>query len=102
MDYYVEQTHTNRITSFGTVTEDWTSVVPFFDKWIKPKPIRVIFHPPATIVYWDDNTKTVVKCSENEEFIQEVGLAMSFIKKLYPNRSEFLRLLENAYYQKEE
>lgn len=31
-----------------------------------PKIERVIFNPPATIVFWDDKTKTVVKCSECE------------------------------------
>jgi hypothetical protein len=65
-------------------------------------PKRIIFNPPATIVYWNDGTKTVVKCSENEEFIPEVGLAMAFIRKLYPKRSEFLKFLESAYYQEKE
>lgn len=63
------------------------------------KPEKIIFNDPATIVYWNDGTKTVVKCSKNEKFIEEVGLAMAFMKKLYPSRSEFLRLVENAYHQ---
>lgn len=63
------------------------------------KPNRVIFNNLTTVVYWEDGTKTVVKCSENETFIPEVGLAMAFIRKLYPNRSEFLRFLKNAHYQ---
>ena len=29
-----------------------------------PKIERVIFSPPATIVFWSDKTKTVVKCRE--------------------------------------
>lgn len=29
---------------------------------------KVIFNPPATIVFWKDGTKTVVKCKEGEEF----------------------------------
>ena len=24
---------------------------------------KIIFNPPATIVFWEDGTKTVVKCS---------------------------------------
>lgn len=35
---------------------------------------RVIFNPPATIVLWDDGTKTVVKCSEDDEWDEEKGL----------------------------
>ena len=46
-----------------------------------PWPSHVIFHPPATVVFWDDDTKTVVKCMEDEEFNPEVGLAMCFCKK---------------------
>lgn len=43
---------------------------------------EVIFHYPATIVYWTDGTKTVVKCQENEtSFDREKGLAMAIAKK---------------------
>lgn len=33
-----------------------------------PEIKKVIFNPPATIVFWLDGTKTVVKCKEGEEF----------------------------------
>lgn len=49
-------------------------------------PVNVIFNPPATIVMWNDNTKTVVKCMEGEEFNPEVGLAMCFCKKVMGDR----------------
>ena len=42
---------------------------------------RIIFNPPATIVFWQDGTKTVVKCQNGEEFDPEKGLAMAVIKK---------------------
>ena len=42
--------------------------------------VDVIFNGPATIVFWGDGTKTVVKCSE-EEFDHEKGLAMAIAKK---------------------
>ena len=51
------------------------------------KPVRVIFNPPATIVFWSDNTKTVVKCSEDDKFDQTMGLAMAICKKMYGNSS---------------
>lgn len=51
------------------------------------KPVRVIFNPPATIVFWNDDTKTVVKCSEDDEFDQTMGLAMAICKKMYGNSS---------------
>ena len=38
---------------------------------------NVIFNPPATVVYWTDGTKTVVKCNENDIFDPEKGLALA-------------------------
>ena len=46
---------------------------------------KVIFNAPATIVLWNDGTKTVVKCSENDTFDPEKGLAFCFLKKLLGN-----------------
>lgn len=60
-------------------------------------PIRnVIFNPPATIVLWDDGTKTVVKCHDGE-FSEEFGFAMAVMRKLYGTRSGFLAQIRNAY-----
>lgn len=42
---------------------------------------KVIFNPPATIVFWADGTKTVVK-AHGEEFDREKGLAMAIAKKV--------------------
>ena len=42
---------------------------------------RVIFSPPATIVFWGDGTKTIVKCMDGDTFNPEVGVAMATIKK---------------------
>lgn len=41
---------------------------------------NVIFNPPATIVFWADGTKIVVK-AHGEEFDPEKGLAMAISKK---------------------
>ena len=41
---------------------------------------RVIFSDPATIVFWSDGTKTIVK-AYNEPFDKEKGLAMAICKK---------------------
>jgi len=49
---------------------------------------RVIFNNPATIVIWNDGTKTVVK-AYNEEFDKEKGLAMAIIKFLSANKGNF-------------
>lgn len=36
-------------------------------------PTNVIFNGPATIVFWNDGTKTVVKCSDGDEYDPESG-----------------------------
>lgn len=46
----------------------------------------VIINPPATIVIWEDDTKTVVKCGEGETFDPEKGLAMAISKKVLGNK----------------
>lgn len=52
---------------------------------------KVIFHNPATIVYWNDNSKTVVKCKDGDTFDKEKGLALCISKKLLEDKfhSEF-------------
>lgn len=41
---------------------------------------RVIFNPPATIVFWKDGTKTIVKCQEDDDWDEEKALAMAIVK----------------------
>lgn len=50
---------------------------------------NVIFNDPATIVFWADGTKTVVKCQDGDIFDPEKGLAMAISKKaLGTNKSK--------------
>lgn len=50
---------------------------------------QVIFNAPATIVIWDDGTKTVVKCQPGDEYSRETGLAMCIAKKYLGNKGNF-------------
>jgi hypothetical protein len=49
---------------------------------------KIIFNDPATIILWEDGTKTVVK-AHNEPFDPEKGVAMCFMKKACDNKSSF-------------
>lgn len=49
--------------------------------FIRPSIEKVIFNEPATIVFWNDDTKTVVKCDKDDIFDPEKGLAMAVAKK---------------------
>ena len=55
----------------------------------KPKIKKVIFNNPATIVFWEDGTKTVVKATNDDVYDPEKGLAMAFAKKFLGNKGNF-------------
>lgn len=54
----------------------------------KMKIENVIFNDPATIVFWRDGSKTVVKAID-EPFDKEKGLAMAIAKKAYGNEGNY-------------
>lgn len=55
----------------------------------------VIFAPPATIIYWSDGSKTVVKCSEKDVFDPEKGLAMAIAKRCGGNKGNYYKEIQN-------
>lgn len=55
---------------------------------------KIIFNPPATIVFWEDGTKTVVKCSAEDEFNEYYGLLAALGKKAYGNNSQIKKLID--------
>ena len=59
-----------------------------------PEIKNVIFNDPATIVFWEDGTKTVVKCQDGDEFDPEKGLAMAIAKKAYGNKGSYCNKLK--------
>ena len=61
------------------------------------EPLRItkaIFNPPATIVLWNDGTKTVVKCSNEESYDPEKGLAMAIVKKTFGNHGNYYNIFK--------
>ena len=59
-----------------------------------PEIKNVIFHDPATIVFWEDGTKTVVKCQDGDKFDPEKGLSMAIAKKAYGNKGDYCNKLK--------
>lgn len=55
---------------------------------------KVIYNGPATIILWDDRTKTVVKCKEGDSYSPEAGFALAVLKRLTGNN--FHRCLREA------
>lgn len=55
---------------------------------------NVYFNDPVTVVIWNDGTKTIVRCSENDFYDPEKGLAMAIIKKVYGNDNSFHKIFK--------
>lgn len=54
----------------------------------------VIFSDPATVVFWSDGTKTVVKTRGGEEYDKEKGLAMAIIKRITGNTGSYYEIFK--------
>lgn len=50
---------------------------------------KVIFNDPVTVVFWKDGTRTTVKCTGDEKYDPEKGLAMAAIKKMLGNKYDY-------------
>ena len=50
---------------------------------------KVKFNNPATIVFWEDGTKTIVKCQPGDTFDKEKGIMAAFFKKCHGNKGKF-------------
>lgn len=61
-----------------------------------PEIKKVIFNGPATIVFWDDGEKTIVKCMDKDIYDPEKGLAMAICKKVLGDKfkSIFKKFIE--------
>ena len=80
--YGAEGISTSNVAT-GTINNASVSTrkVAYNAMWKRTKIKNVIFNDPATIVFWSDGTKTVVKCGENDIYDPEKGLAMAVAKK---------------------
>ena len=75
-DWTLAQEIENNVKVSSTIYKPYGSM---FYKELKME--NVIFNGPATIVIWNDGSKTVVKCYEYDKYDPEKGLAMAICKK---------------------
>ena len=82
-------------TDLSNAIIDNTYKINYYDKmFMRQLEIKkVIFNDPATIVYWEDRTKTVVKC-EKEKYDPEKGLAMAIAKKALGNQGNYFEVFK--------
>ncbi len=70
-----------RLLNINDGANDYTTLTPFQNWSFTPKIDRVVFNEPATIVFWNDGTKTVVKTSPNDKFDKEKGILWAYYLK---------------------
>ena len=63
-------------------------------------PKRIIYNDPATIIFWADGTKTVVKRSEGEPFNKYHAFCAAFTKKFLGNNSRVNAIVNSGIEQK--
>ena len=109
IDYFIDYPELYPTNTFKPIDIDITlSSRPTTDKKKKPvdsfetkqstnrrvKIRDVIFSDPATVVFWSDNTKTVVKTHGGEKYDKEKGLAMAIIKKITGNAGNYYEIFK--------
>lgn len=63
---------------------------------------KIIYNPPATIVFWEDGSKTVVKCSQYDEYDPYFGFLAALAKKVYGNPSRVRKIVDKWAPEEEE
>lgn len=48
---------------------------------------KVIYNPPATIILWNDGTKTMAKCDKEDTYDKATGFMLCVLKKKYGNKT---------------
>lgn len=96
MQYYYDVPSDNLLTNlilnarvFGVPVKSNKAAIPT----TMPNIVDVIYNKPATIVFWDDGTKTVVKCGKHDKYTGEHGLVMAIVKKLYGNNGRYYDII---------
>lgn len=69
----IKGTHQDPLNQKEVEEEYWE-----FDDLVK----RIVFNPPATIVFWFDGTKTVVKCGKDQPFNPYYGFCAAVTKRM--------------------
>lgn len=55
---------------------------------------KIIHSGPCTIVFWEDNTKTIVRLEEGKEYDEYAAFTAALAKKCYGSNSQVHKILE--------
>lgn len=67
----------------------------FTGEWVRiiPRIKSVLFNEKkkVTTIIWNDNTKTMAKCTDDDDYDEEIGVAICIAKKYYDNNQNQMR-----------
>lgn len=63
---------------------------------IKYHPTKIIHSGPCTIVFWNDNTKTIVRCSENDTYDEYAAFCAALAIKIYGSNSKLKKMINKV------
>lgn len=89
-------------SSITTVTRAPSSSVNLVTNLIKDKytPKKIIFNGPATVVFWKDGTKTVVKRAEKDPDNRYNAFCAALAKKIFESNSRVNSIVKNGIEEK--
>ena len=62
----------------------------------KYEPKSIIFNKPATIVFWKDGTKTVVKCAKGEKWNEYNAFCAALAIKIFGSNSRVQKIVRSG------
>ena len=62
----------------------------------KYAPKRIIFNKPATVVFWKDGTKTVVKCAKGEKWNEYNAFCAALAIKVFGSNSRVQKIVRSG------
>ena len=64
--------------------------------YVLPEIKRIVFNPPATIVFWADGSKTVAKCMDGQKFEEYAGFAVACMKKIFGSTTKAMEVMDSV------
>ena len=61
---------------------------------LTPQPKSIIYNNRTTIVIWSDDTKTIVRCADGQEFDEYTGFVAAIAKKMYGSTPKVKKLID--------
>lgn len=96
----------NGLLSASTIIDEREFHRTVFGKWIRDElPKRYIINDGATILFWNDDSKTVVKRAEDDKFDPVKGFLWAYFQKTSgmskTKANKYLRKIQDDYELKE-